>query len=104
MPRPTPEETEATRERQFNQLPLQARTDIAQARNVRSRMLAKREEWLKESELFKSLVRRLHHTHKLTPNKIALLLGLSRDRIVDIIEQRYGRGEARAARRDRRTS
>jgi len=87
MPRPT--DPDAAREKAFNELPITVRTDIAQARNMRARMLEYRDAYLAESKLLKTMVRRLHKTHNLTKNKIALLLGVSFDRIRDILaEQR----------------
>ena len=83
MGRPT--DPDKTREIQFNELPIAARTDIAQARNMRARMLEKREAWLEESKMFKTMVRRLKRTHGLTANKIGLLLGISRDWAVQIL-------------------
>ena len=84
MPRPT--DKTAASEKAFNELPLAVRTDIAQARNMRARMLTKREAYLEESKLFKSMVRRLHKVHGLSTNKIALLMGLTWDWVDRILE------------------
>lgn len=89
MPRPT--DPSAARERAFNELPITVRTDIAQARNMRARMLEKRDAYLAESKVFKTMLRRLHNVHKLSVNKIALLMGLTWDRVDDIIQDRKGR-------------
>lgn len=84
MPRPA--DPDAARIKAFNELPLTVRTDIAQARNMRARMLEKRDAYLAESKMLKTMVRRLHKVHGLSTNKIALLMDLSWDRIDDIIE------------------
>lgn len=86
MPRPA--DPDAAREKAFNDLPLSARTDVAQARNMRARVVAKREEMLEQSRLFKAMVHRLHKQHKLSTNKIALLLGVTWDWIDDILNGR----------------
>lgn len=83
---PRPKDPDAAREKAFNELPLAVRTDIAQARNMRARMLTKREAYLEESRLFKSMVRRLHKVHGLTTNKIALLMGVTWDWVDTIIQ------------------
>lgn len=85
MPRPT--DPDAAREKAFNELPLTVRTDIAQARNIRARMLQKQAAYLEESKLFKQMVRRLHKVHGLTVNKIALLMGVTWDWIDAIIQK-----------------
>lgn len=74
---PRPKDRNAAREKAFNDLPQAARMDIAQARNMRARMLTKREEYLAESRKFKAMVHRLNRVHKLTTNKIALLMDLT---------------------------
>lgn len=86
MPRPT--DPEATALKQFNELPLNTRQDIAQARNIRARVREKRDSYYEESKLFKTMVYRLNKSGGLSANKIALLVGVSRDWVVRILRDR----------------
>lgn len=80
MTKPKPDKV-----RTFDELPLAVRTDVAQARNMRARVVAKRAEMLQESRLFKQMIVRLHRTHGLTTNRIATLMDVTWDWIDDIL-------------------
>ena len=80
------------KERTYDELlamvPAQARPDVASAKNQRIRLLAAHEGLRTESAVFKAKVRVLRDRWGMNPYMIARLMGLSRTRIVELLEDR----------------
>jgi hypothetical protein len=74
--------------KEFDELPIRVREDVARARNAHVRMTAAREEMMSYSAALKAHVRILHNKHDLNASRIAALLGLSRTRVLDILGKR----------------
>lgn len=70
-----------------SEYPATVREVIARARNSKVRVSQRRQEMIDESAVLRSHVRALHYKHKLTPNRIADILEISRSWAVDLLAQ-----------------
>lgn len=67
-------------------LPIGTRETIARARNSKIRVTEYRQRMIEEGDVLRGHVRRLHHHDKLTPNRIADLLEISRSWALELLD------------------
>ena len=65
-----------------------ARQTAAAAKNAKVRVARAISERDEASAVLRAHIRTLHHKHGLTPNRIATILGYSRNRVVDLLTPR----------------
>lgn len=75
-------------EEQLADLPVALRPIVAETFNARLRYLRSKDETDAYQETFKQKVRALHFRHQLSPNRIGNLMGVTRERILEIIGKR----------------
>jgi hypothetical protein len=74
------------------ELPSRVRPHVAAARNTHIRVREHRLIMLDESKKLKAQLRKLRHGDNLSPYKIALLLDMSRTRVLQILGERQPTG------------